>query len=332
SSLKQQSSAHYIDLPNGMKNKIRFSGGIAWYPDDSKDVKELLKISDFTMLEAKQAEKGSIYEFDKLRYKNRSYLLENSEAINRLIDDKLVRFAFQPIVDLKTGEIFAYEALMRPLTPEFNGPLEILSVASAQSKLPQLERLIMSVVCDTIAKQLDIIGDRYIFVNSIPAETADNTTYFLVKTIKEQYNNLFEKIIIEIIERDSRDENALIESVNYLKENGFKVAIDDFGSGYSNEIRIIKLSPNIVKIDMELIQGIATNVDKQVIVKGIIDFCHQKDIRIVAEGVEYAEDLKYLIDIHVDYVQGYYLAKPNFEFMDLPEDKKQEILNYNRNK
>ncbi len=329
--LKKEGNKHYIDLPNGTRNKIRFSGGVAWYPDDANGVKELLKIADFTMLEAKQREKGSIYEFNKIRYENMSYLLENSEAINKLIDEQLIRFAFQPIVDLKTGEIYAFEALMRPLITEFNGPLEVLSVAAAQSKLPQLERLIMSVVFDTIDKNIDAIGDRHIFVNSIPTEATEDSRAQLVQTIKEQYGKYFNKIIVEILERDSRDEEGLVRGVNYLKENGLQIAIDDFGSGYSNEVRIIKLSPNIVKIDMELIQGIANNVDKQSLVKGIVDFCHQKNIRIVAEGVENKEDLKYLIKIDVDYVQGYYLARPNYEFTELPEDKKNEILDYKLN-
>ncbi len=327
--LSQESNNNYLDLPNGTKNKIRFSGGVAWYPDDANDVKELLKIADFTMLEAKQREKGSIYEFNKLRYENMSYLLENSEAINKLIDEQLIKFAFQPIVDLKTGEIYAYEALMRPLITEFNGPLEVLSVASAQSKLPQLERLIMTVILDTIDKHIDIIGDRHIFVNSIPNDADETNQIYLVNTLKTQYGKYFDKIVIEILERDSRDEDGLVSNVNYLKENGLQIAIDDFGSGYSNEVRIIKLSPDIVKIDMELVQNISTNTDKQALVKGIVDFCHQKNIRVVAEGIEYKEDLKYLIDIKVDYVQGYYLARPNFEFTELDENKKFEILAYN---
>ncbi len=330
--IKQESNKHSIDLPNGTKNKIRFSGGIAWYPDDANDVRELLKIADFTMLEAKQREKGSIYEFNKLRYKNMSFLLENSEAINKLIDEQLIRFAFQPIIDIKTGEIFAYEALMRPLTSEFNGPLEVLSVAAAQSKLPQLERVIMLVVFDTIDKQIDVIGDKHIFINSIPNETTETNRTFLLQTIKEKYGKYFNKIVIEILERDSRDEAGLIKGVNYLKDNGLKIAIDDFGSGYSNEVRIINLSPDIVKIDMELIQGIASNTDKQTLVKGIIEFCHNKNIRIVAEGVENKEDLNFLMDIDVDYVQGYYLARPKYEFLDLTDNKKNEILNYNKNK
>ncbi len=330
--LKQESNKHFIDLPNGTKNKIRFSGGVAWYPDDANDIKELLKIADFTMLEAKQREKGSIYEFNKLRYENMSYLLENIEAINRLIDEKLIRFAFQPIVDIKTGEIYAYEALMRPLIPEFNGPLEVLSVAAAQSKLPQLERVIISSIFETIDKYIDAIGDKFIFINSIPNEAIENSQLLLVQNIRAQYGQYFNKVVIEILERDSRDEEGLIKKVNYLKNNGLQIAIDDFGSGYSNEVRIIKLSPHIVKIDMELIQGIATNTDKQTLVKGIIDFCHQKEIRIVAEGVECKEDLTYLMDINVDYIQGFYLARPNFEFIDLPIEKKKEILDYYKNK
>ncbi len=327
--IKLESDKHFINLPNGTENKIRFSGGVSWYPEDASDVNELLSLADFTMLEAKKREKGSIYQFNKAIYSSMSYLRENSEAINRLIDERLIKFAFQPIVDIKTGEIFAYEALMRSLTPEFRGPLEILSVAEAQSKLPQLDKTIMSVVFETIDKNKDIIGDRFIFVNSIPNDSADDD-YIL--NFKEHYNDYFDQIVIEIIERESRNENLLIEKIHKLKNNGLKIAIDDFGSGYSNEVRILKIQPNILKLDMELVQGISKDEDKQAIVNSIIEFCHQKEIKVVAEGIEEQQDLFYLIDNGADLVQGYYLAKPNFEFLDIPEEKKREIVEYNAQK
>ncbi len=324
--IRLESDKHYVNLPNGTSNKIRFSGGISWYPEDAEEVNSLLRLADFAMLEAKKREKGSLYQFDKKIYSSMSYLLENSEAINRLIDERLIRFAFQPIVDVKTGEIYAYEALMRPLTPEFGGPLEVLSVAEAQSKLPQLDKLILSIVFETIEQNKEIIGDKLIFINSIPNDAADDD---YIINFKEKYSEFFDQIVIEIIERESRDETVMLDKINNLKNSGLKVAIDDFGSGYSNEVRILKILPNILKIDMELVQGIAKDVDKQVIVNSIIEFCHQKNIKFVAEGVEEQEDLFYFIDKGADFVQGYYLAKPNFEFLEIPLDKKKEIVEYN---
>ncbi len=327
--IKKESDVHFIDLPNGQSNKIRFSGGVAWYPEDATEVKDLLRLSDFTMLEAKQKEKGSIYQYDQETFNRMSYLIENSELINRLIDEKLIRFAFQPIVNIKTGEIYAYEALMRPLIPEFKSPLDVLSVAEAQSKLLQLDRLILSLVLETMVEKKDIIGDKLIFVNSIPNEAVNES---LILNFKEKYPEYFDKIVFEVIEHETRDEKELIKKVNNLKNNGLKIAVDDFGSGYSNELRILKILPDIIKFDMELIQGVHNDKDKQTVVENVLDFCHKRGIEIVAEGVEDREDLEYLINIGADYVQGYYLAKPNFQFIDIPEDKKVEILEINLKK
>lgn len=324
--IKPKSNEYFVKTPNGVENKIRFTGGVAWYPEDGKNVSELLKLADFAMLEAKQKEKGSIYEFDKSYYDKMSYLLENREAINRLIDERRIRFAFQPIVDLNTGEIYAYEALMRPTLDNFKNPYEVLSVASAQAKLPQLEKVLVNLVLEHIATNEETIGDRHIFINLIPNQAINFEEF---ARLKEIYHRFFSQIVIEIIENDSRDENALIRKVDYLRESGLKIAIDDFGSGYSNEIRILNLLPNIIKIDMELVQGIAKNEDKQSIVNGLVNFCKTKHIKIVAEGIEEYEDLIYLINLGIDYGQGYYLAKPNFDFLELPEELKLEIKNAN---
>ena len=156
-----------LTTPDGSDNQIRFSAGVAWYPQDATNVMDLLKLSDFAMYEAKHKEKGRLFEFNREYYQQMSYLLENREAINRLLDEQLIRFAFQPIVDLKTGEIYAYEALMRPLVDNFKNPTEILAVAAAQSKLAQLERMIIMMAFQTIDEHAHELGECKIFINSI---------------------------------------------------------------------------------------------------------------------------------------------------------------------
>ena len=111
-----------------------------------------------------------------------------------------------------------------------------------------------------------------------------------------------------------------------------KLALDDFGSGYSNELRILSMEPDIVKIDMGLIQGISHNQDKQKLVKNIISFAHSKGIELVAEGVEDQADLSWLVWADVDHVQGFYTGKPRFELSDIAYGVKNEILSLNKQK
>lgn len=111
--------------------------GITWYPDDAQNYEALLKYADFAMYQIKNSSKGSIGEFSMQSYAKNSFLLQSKEDLNHLIDDRLVRYVFQPIVDAHTGEVFAYEALMRPQLPALSSPLDVLTLARSQSKLYQ---------------------------------------------------------------------------------------------------------------------------------------------------------------------------------------------------
>ena len=314
-----------LNTPDGCSNRIRFSAGVAWYPQDAKSVTDLLKRSDFAMYEAKHKEKGRLFEFNSEYYQQMSYLLENREAINRLLDEQLIRFAFQPIVDLKTGEVTAYEALMRPLLDNFKNPTEILAVAAAQSKLAQLERLIITMAFRTIEERAEEIGNKKIFINSIPSQRLSDEDHLM---IWENYGHHFERVVIEVTEEESKDANNLEEKVNYIRKKGMQIAVDDFGAGYSNEIRILSLLPDIIKIDMEMIQGINKNVDKQNLVANLVSFCHQKGVKVVAEGIETSEDLSTIIKLEVDYAQGFYLGHPSFEFEEIRDTVKEEIIKH----
>ena len=251
-----------------------------------------------------------------------SYLLENREAINRLLDEQLIRFAFQPIVDLKTAEISGYEALMRPLLETFKNPSEVLAVAAAQSKLAQLERMIMLMAFQTIAEHAQEIGECKIFINSIPSQMLNHEDYLILET---QYAQHFKRVVFEVTEEESRNAEGLAKKINYIRKDGIQIALDDFGSGYSNEIRILSLLPDIIKIDMEMIQGIHNNVDKQNLVANLVSFCHNKGVKVVAEGIETSADLVTVIEMDVDYAQGYYLGRPAFEFSAINPELQKEI-------
>lgn len=312
-----------LTTPDGSSHRIRFSSGIAWYPDDSNEVTDLLKLADFAMYEAKRKEKGVVYEFNKQSYDSKFYLLENREAIHHLIDERLIHFNFQPIVDLRTGSIYAYEALMRSSSDAFKGPLEILAVATAQSQLAQLERLVYSVVLETLDRHIDELTGLHIFINSIPSHLISQEE---LMALGEYYGYLFPQLVVEVTERESGSlEEKFSDPLSFLRTYGMKLALDDFGSGYSSESRILTIQPNIVKIDMVLIQGIHSNLDKQQLITNLVYFCHSRNILLVGEGVEDEADLEKLIELNVDLVQGFYVAKPTPGFDKIPTSIRNQI-------
>nr|HML48009.1 bifunctional diguanylate cyclase/phosphodiesterase [Clostridia bacterium] len=314
---------YVVNTPDGFVQKIRFSAGLSFYPEDAVSFGELFRLADFAMYEAKNSRKGALVEFSRDSYRQKAYLMENHEALNRLLDEGLIRFAYQPIVDAATGELFAYEALMRPLLKAFRTPSEILAVAAAQSKLSQLERLVLFNAFREIHSQLQALGPTKVFVNTIPSELISEEDFLL---LEQRYGAAFGNVCMEITEVENNRPGQMRIKIDRLRRQGIGLAIDDFGSGYSNEIRIWEIAPDYVKVDIALISGIDENDDKQQLVSNLIGFCKPKGIRVVAEGVERREEMAKLVELGVDYMQGYYLGKPSFAFQEPSETARQEIL------
>lgn len=312
-----------ITTPDKEERKVRFSTGIAWYPYDAEDTIDLIKLADYAMYEIKHSNKGGIAEFNKESYDKNSYILENSEKINVLLDESQINFAFQPIVDLNTGEVYAYEMLMRPTTEDFKSPLEIIAVATSQSKLGRLERLVFFVAFSCIRANEHLLKDKKLFINSIPSQILSVED---ISGIKSKYSDLFDKVVIELTEAEGNSPEHMKEKTDALREMGFKLAIDDFGAGHSNETRILSIVPDIIKIDMDMVQGVSNDRNKAVLICNLLAFCKARGAKVVAEGVENAEDLEMIIRMGVDYVQGFYTGRPNFEVMDIKDEVKKEII------
>lgn len=308
--------------PDGNVVKVRSSIGISWYPNDAKNVDDLIRLADYAMYEIKHSEKGGIREFDKHSYKENSYLLNKKESLNRLLEEGLIRFAFQPIICLKTGEIYGYEMLMRSKMEDFKSPKEILLVAARQAKLSLLERMVIFKAFKSIREYQEKINGRKLFINTIPSQALSESD---IELLIRDYSDLFEQVVIEIIEAESDSPKNLENKIKFIRRLGMLLAVDDFGSGHSNETRILLIQPDIIKMDMELVQGVSDDNDKQSLILNFLTFCKSKGIKIVAEGVETAEDLRTIYKLGVDYVQGYYTGRPNLEVLELEEGIRREL-------
>lgn len=319
----------YFTTPDGEKQYLSFSSGIAWYPEDSKDVADLLKLSDYAMYEAKHNEKGTLYEkggkvieLHEESYMDNEQTQKNKDDLTKLIEDGLVRFRFQPIVDLKTCSIYGYEALMSPQVPGLSTPGEVISAARAMSMLGPLESMLVVKTIETAYENRDIIGDRKIFVNSIPGQrlSDDNWDY-----VRKHYSDVLQNVIIEVTEAENDDLEAMLMKLRRIRRMGLHVAIDDFGQGYSNEVRIIAMQPAIIKIDLELIRNLHADPVKQDLVRSLVTFAHSQDVKVVAEGVELEMELDTVERFGFDYAQGYLLGRPQFEFQSLSEPIVQKL-------
>ena len=124
-----------VQLPSGRELRVSVSGGVAWYPESSTNLITLRKYADFAMYQVKRSRKGELLEFDPEVYRTSLQERRCHEEFRRLINEELVTYRFQPIIDAKDGSVFAYEALMRVDLPTLRSPMDVLRLAREENCL-----------------------------------------------------------------------------------------------------------------------------------------------------------------------------------------------------
>lgn len=248
-------------------------------------------------------------------------------TVKDILDNNRFRYAFQPIVSAKDGEIVAYESLMRSDTDIMISPLKILKYAEKNKRLYDVEKYTFFNVLDKVKTSGCLGSKRRVFINSIPGFGLNDSDY---EKLKNNYGDFFERMVIEITEQREIDDETLATINSRRDIGGFNLAIDDYGSGCSNTNSLLRYMPQVVKLDRLLITGIDRNSKKQFFVNSIISFARENDMQILAEGVETESELKTVIRLGVDMVQGFYTAKPSFDVIDsIPQDVKKIIVDEN---
>ena len=302
-------------LPSGNALHISLSGGIAWYPDDGQDWETLKKYADFAMYQVKHADKGRVEEFDIGVYNREAYAERTRREFQQLLSNAQVFYCFQPIFSARSGRVVAYEALMRSNLPTLRSPATIMKLAREQGALYEIERITFTKALETfdsLCRAGSVSGDAMLFVNSI-ANTC--LTHVDGKYIDSRWHELCRRMVVEITEEESIDHEALERKRNAPGFSGM-FALDDYGSGYSNENTLLELAPRFIKVDIAIIRGIDTSPDKQQILRNVVAYAHSRSMKIVAEGVETAAELRTVTELGADLLQGYFLARPAI----VPED------------
>lgn len=264
----------------------------------------------------------------KISQNSRTVLWKHQEVFYLLIDRNLFHYHFQPIVDSRSGKIYGYEALMRT-DPIINmRPLEVLDIASNLGKLYEIEKATMYNVLQVVSENASIFENKKIFINSIPSHTLNEEDLGI---IVDKYGYLMNKVVLEMTEQTEINDEQFLEFRNYLERQNISLAIDDYGTGFSNLANLIRYKPNFVKIDRSLVKDIHEKKKIQKLVAGIIYFIHENGYSALAEGVETYEELKVMIGLGADYIQGYYIAMPEEELIKEIDGKlRDEIVTLSR--
>ena len=296
-------------LPNGKQLHISISGGIAWYPTDGHDLLTLKKYADFAMYQVKHSHKGRMCDFDIGSYHQEAYAAQTQQDFERLLQEELVSYHFQPICSARSGRVAAYEALMRVDLPTLHSPAQVMQLAHETGRLYEIERITVfhsSEIFQRMQAQGLLQSDALLFVNSIANVSL---TVEDVEEYAQRYPELLKRLVVEITEQEDLDRACLERKRNVPGFSG-SFALDDYGSGYSNELNLLELSPRYIKIDISIVRGIDTDRDKQQIVSNIVAYAHARSMKLIAEGIETEAQLRTVIGLGVDLLQGYYLSRP----------------------
>ncbi len=231
-------------------------------------------------------------------------------TIKKVILQKNIKLLAQPIIDVATQEIRAWEMLTRgPKGTVLESPLQLFSVARQTGQLYELELIVIEKAFEQI-KAARCRQD--IFINCTPL-TLENIHFPRdLKKIMEKFSGISPKqITLEVTENDSIEGlKNFIYNIKMLRLMGFRIAVDDAGAGYSSLSTISEIMPDIIKIDRSVIQNIDQNSIKESMLKGLLLIAREAGSLVVAEGIEREEEASVMTRNNVDLAQGFFYARP----------------------
>jgi len=248
-----------------------------------------------------------IYE-DRMKFENEyEKNLSISNVVRLAIEENKIVPYFQPIIDNKTQEIKKYECLARLIDEDGNiiSPALFLPIA----KQIKVYNFITKSIID---KSFEVFeATDFEFSINLSMEDIMNSDMFKFILNKLKHSSASNRVIFEIVESEAiQDFNKISRFINEIKRYGAKIAIDNFGDGYSNFAYLTKMSVDFIKIDGSLIKDIDTNRDSFLVVETIVDFANKLGIKTIAEFVHSSTVMDKVIELEIDFSQGYYIDKP----------------------
>ncbi|MCD1258948.1 EAL and GGDEF domain-containing protein [Paenibacillus athensensis] len=249
--------------------------------------------------------------------RSRQDAVELTEPFLRIMEEQSIYSVYQPIVSLQDGTVFGYEALTRgPAGSGLEAPQLLFQYAQEQGRLYALERL---------SREKAIAGARLaqrqpLFIN-VSAQVLSDPQFVPGQTLEllQASGMTPAQVVFEITERSSIEDFTRAQKVlEHYRRQGYRIAIDDAGAGYSSLQAIAELQPDFIKIDRSLIQGLHQIKVKEYIVETFVTFAHKMNIQLIAEGIEEPDELVKLTHMGVHHAQGYLLGRPGPGPADVP--------------
>ena len=305
---------HHPFILNDETAVVSMSVGIAVFPNNGLTVSELIKNADIAMYNAKNSGKNSYRFFDSYMEDDVNRKNDLADILSHVIDKNEIYLQYQPQVNVESGQVTGYEALMR-IESELVGfisPAEFIPIAEETGIINILGEWALIEACNFNQVLIKSgFGPLRVSVNVSTTQLKDDHLIDIIKSIPEKTGMDLKHLEIEITESvlmNSFEHN--LKLINQMKELGCSIALDDFGTGYSSFNYLTQIPIDTLKIDKSFIDGICSNEKDRCIADSIIDLAHKMDISVVAEGVEDNEQLQILQNQFCDTLQGYLFSEP----------------------
>ena len=314
-------AANLVDVLNtpfeiGQKRiYISASIGIAVYPDDAGNADGLMKNSDQALYSAKQNGKNRYRYFTPSMQRVAERKNRVQIALRECLANNQLSLVYQPIVGLQDGKLAMAETLLRWNHPEmgFVSPQEFISVAEENSTICDIGDWVFTNASRAFVEhEHQLPSDFALTINSSPVQFRNNNMHLLMWCeVMKKYPSIMKRMVIEITEGVTMDLDGGSNNIlNALRREGFGIAVDDFGTGYSSLTYLRRFNVDYLKIDKEFVAGITTSAEDLALCEAMIVMAHKLKLKVIAEGVECAEQARVLTDAGCDYGQGYYYSRP----------------------
>ena len=279
---------------------ISFAYGKNVYENTKYGLKNLLENKqDFILA-------NDLVEQERLQAQNN---LNTIQMIQKALSSSKIISYFQPIINNKTKEIEKYESLVRLVDENDNvlSPYMFLETAKKAKYYYQITNMVLENSFRALKKT-----NKDISINLSVLDIERRLTREKIFELLHDNPEDLHRVVFELLEdEDVRDFDVIRSFITEVKEMGVKIAIDDFGSGYSNFERLLDYQPDLLKIDGTLIKNIATDEFSLNVVESIVSFAKKQNIKLIAEYVENEKIFNILNELGIEYSQGYYFGKPN---------------------
>ncbi len=290
--------------------------GIVIGPSNYQRAEDILRDADTAMYEAKRTGRDRYVFFDTEMHTRVRRRLQIKNDLRTVIDSDQLSLSYQPIVSLQTGEISSVEALVRWKHPQLGwlSPAEFIPIAQESELILELGEWVLREGCRQYAQWKSILGRMappQVSINLARKQFGDSRMLDVIADALRETGLEPHELQLEVTEDAyALDVKDAVETMRSIRDLGVKLAIDDFGSGTSSFIALHRFPVDVLKVDRSLIADIEQCSGEAAMLHGLVVMARNLDIKLVAEGIETANQARAVLELGCEFMQGYFFARP----------------------